>query len=398
MAPTKFAVHKRAARRISSGHPWVFANELTVPARELPEGGTVDVTAPDGRFLGRGYANPKALIAVRLCTRDKGQHIDLPGFWAARLREAVELRERLFPGSTAYRLVHGESDGVPGLILDRHGDVVVAQVSTLGMEQRLPAVLQALRDVLPQLTSGVLRNDHRARELESLPSVRETWFGDPPESVIIDEDGLRQHVHPLGHERTGHYYDQRTNRAIAASFAADRSVLDVYAGTGTWGLRALHHGARKVTFIDKTDSACQAIADNAELIGAAEQVDIVCDEARRTLIAMVGEGLRFDLVVLDPPPFARSKKAAGSGLKGLREINALAMQLVSPGGILCTTSRSRHIFEDRFQDAVAQAATGTGKRLRVLHRGEQSPDHPVLLGMSESRYLKHLCVQVLPEV
>lgn len=398
MASPKFAVNKRAARRIAAGHPWVFANELDVPARELPVGGTVDITAPDGRFLGRGYANPKALIAVRICTRDKGQHLHLPGFWAARIREAIAWRAQIYPGSVDHRLIHGEADGIPGLYLDRFGDVVSAHVTTLGIEQRLPVILEALRDALPELTSGVLRNDDHARTLEGLPTGRGTWFGDPPEHVEISEGGVRFRVAPLGGQHSGHAFRQRANRAFAASLAKGRSVLDVYAGSGAWGLHALRAGAESVMFIDKNLEACEATEANVALNGFEGQVDILKDEARRALIAMVGQGDRFGMVILDPPPFAKSKKASSSALKGYREINAVAMQLILPGGLLFTTSRSQHIFEDRFLGVIHEAAKGTGKRLKLIRRGDPSADHPLPSGMPELRGLKCLGFQVLPEV
>jgi 23S rRNA (cytosine1962-C5)-methyltransferase len=397
MAHPRFSVHKRAARRILDGHPWVFGNELDTPARELPPGGTVDIAGPDGRVLGKGYANPNSLIAVRLCSRSKTQHIDLPGFWAARLREALELRTALLPGATAYRLVNGESDGMPGLVLDRLGDVVVAQVSTLGMEQRLPLVLEALPDVLP-LSGGLLRNDTRLRDLEGLAQGVEVWFGEVPDTVEIDEDGVRFAVAPRTGEGTGHSFDQRMNRRFAASLCAGRTVLDVYAGTGAWGLHALVAGAEHVHFVDKSGPASAAIAHNAELNGVEAKVDIVNDEARRTLMAMVSQGARYDAVVLDPPPFAKTKKAAGSGLKGYQEINALAMQLVQPGGFVFTSSCSHHVFEDRFLTAINEAAQETGKRLKLIRRGEQAPDHPILPAMPETRTLKSFAFQVLQQI
>lgn len=398
MAHPRFSVHKRAARRILDGHPWVFGNELEVPAKELPVGGTVDITAPDGRFLGRGYANPQSLIAVRLCSRSKAQHIDLPGFWAARIREAVELRTAILPGATAYRLIYGESDGMPGFILDRFGDIVAAQVTTLGMEQRLPLILEALRDVLPTLTGGVLRNDVRVRTLEGLEPGRGVWFGDVPETVDIDEEGVRYTIEPHRGQNTGHFFDQRLNRRFAAPLCAGKSVLDVYANTGGWGLHALVAGAERVMFIDKSTDACAAIERNAALNGAADRVDIVNDEARRALIALVAQGARYGCVVLDPPAFARTKKAAGPGLKGYQEINALGMQLVNPGGFLFTSSCSHHIFEDRFLAVINEAAQQTGKRLKLIRRGEQSPDHPVLPAMPETRYLKSYAFQVLQQI
>lgn len=397
--PPRFSVHKRAAKRISDGHPWVFANELSVPARELPAGGAVDIRAPDGRFLGRGYANPNSLVAVRLCTRDKAQHIDLPGFWAQRLREAVALRATVLPGADAVRLVHGEADGCPGLVLDRYGDLVVVQPRSLGVEQRLDVIEEALHDVLPEVTSGLIRRDVRVRSREGLPAEGvDTWFGEPPEHVDITEEGTPFRVDPRTGPGTGHSLLHRDNRSFAAPFFKGQSVLDVYAGTGAWGLRALTAGAERATFIDKVEARCQAIHDNAELAGVGDRIDIFHDEARKTLIGMLTQGHRFGAVILDPPPFAKTKKAAGSALKGYREINALAMQLLTPGGVLLTSTSSQVIFEDRFVEALNQAASDAGRRLKLLRRGEAAPDHPLVPAMPEGRMLKHYALQVLTEV
>lgn len=395
MKPPKFAVHKRAATRLDAGHPWVFANELESPARDLPPGGVVDVTATDGRFIGRGYANPNSLIAVRICTRSKAQHIDLPGFWAARLRQALELRKALYPGETAWRWVHGESDGIPGLVLDRYNDIVAAQITTLGMEVRREILLEALHDVLP-LSGGVLRNDIRVRELEGLEQGRERWFGEIPDSLDISEGPVQYRIAPLGGQKTGHFFDQRDNRAFAAGLSVGRRVLDVYANTGGWGLHALYAGAAHATFIDKSAEACAAIEQNLALGDLADRGQVVCAEGRKALIDLVTEGARFGAVVLDPPAFAKTKKAAGSALKGYREINALGMQLVEPGGFLFTSSCSFHIFEERFLSVISQAARETGKELRLVRRGEQASDHPILPDMPESRYLKSYAFQVLP--
>lgn len=393
----RFAVNKRAAGRLDAGHPWVFANELSVPAKELPSGGAVDITAPDGRFIGRGFANPASLIAVRLCTRDKTQHIDLPGFWAARLREAVTLRRAVFGQAHTCRLVAGEADGFPGLVIDRYGDVVVAQVSALGMEQRLPVVLEALHDVLPEVTSGVLRNDLRSREPEGLEPGRGAWFGEAPETVVIEEEGVRFRVSPLSGLRTGHFYDQRSNRLFAAGLCEGKTVLDVYAYTGAWGLHALARGAEQVVFVEKKAEACEGIDANLEENGFGDRGVIIQDEGKKTLEAMRVEGHRYGAVILDPPPFAKTRKAAGSALRGYKEITGLAMDLVEPGGFLFTSSCSVHVFEERYLEAIQQAAMKSGKVLRMVRRGEQSPDHPVLPGMPETRVLKSFAFQVLPQ-
>lgn len=395
MKPPKFAVHKRAATRLDTGHPWVFANELELPARELPTGGVVDITATDGRFIGRGYANPASLIAVRLCTRAKGQHLDLPGFWAARLRSALELRTALMPDSTAYRWVHGESDGLPGLVIDRFNDVIAVQLTTLGTDQRRDLLLQAVRDVLP-LAGGVLRNDVRVRELEGLEQGRELWFGEVPEQIVIHEGPVAFQIAPMGGQKTGHFFDQQANRRFAAPLCAGRRVLDVYANSGGWGLHALAAGADHAVFIDKSPAACEAVQANLDLNGFTERGTVLHDEGRRALMHLVQQGERFGAVVLDPPAFAKTRKAAGSALKGYREINALGLNLVEPGGFFFTSSCSHHVFEDRFLQAINEAAREAGKELRLIRRGEQSPDHPVLPSMPETRYLKSFAFQVVP--
>ena len=396
MRPPRFPVHKRAVKRLDTGHPWVFANELAVPARELPEGGTVDITAPDGRFLGRGYANPHALVAVRLCTRDKAQHIDLPGFWAARIRDAVAHRRTLLGPVAAFRLVHGEADGLPGLEIDRYGPVAVARLLTRGVEARADAILEALLDVLPDLEGVLRRDDARDRELEGLPRQVSVWSGEVPEHLDVDMDGTLLRVDPRTGPRTGLFLDARSDRRAAAPLFAGRRVLDVYAGGGAWGLSALGAGATEVVCVEKVEARCAEIQVNAGLNGVADRVDIIQDEARRTLMALGAASERFGVVVLDPPPFARTRKAAGSGLRGYRELHALAFALVTPGGFLLTTERSRVIFEDRFLEAVIQGARDAGVALRQVRRGEPSPDHPVRPVLPESRTLTHLAFQVLP--
>lgn len=396
MKPPKFAIHKRAAKRVESGHPWVFANELKVPAKELPYGGVVDVTSPEGRFIGRGYANGQALIAVRVCTRDKTQHLDLPGFWAARIRESVALRGAMLPGAESIRLVNGEADGMPGLVIDRFGSIASVHVETVGIESRLEVIKQALLDAVPGLTGAVLRNDDRARSLDGLPRGRSVWFGDVPEHVQIQEGDVQYSVSPLGGQFTGHELMQRRNRETFARLMAGEDVLDLFAGTGGFGLHALRGGASSVTFVEKNQEACVAIERNLSLNEFTGQVGK--DDARKFLMTLLGTGDRFGGVVLDPPAFAKSRKEAGSALKGYMEINALAMQVLSPGGFLFTQTRSPPVLEDRYLSALDEAATMTGKRLKLVQRGDLSPDHPGLAALPDLRPLKSYLFQVLPAV
>ena len=398
MSLPRFPLNRRGAKRVRAGHPWVFANEIDGDVKSLPMGGLVDVASPEGAFLGRGYSNPRALVAVRILSRNKTQNIELPGFYAARIREAVQLREQLWPGRTACRIVDGEGDGLPGLVLDRYDDVVVAQFTTLGMQERADAIRAALVDVIP-VRGALLRHDARVRARESLSQEIVPWFGEVPDELVIDEFGVKFQVRPREGAATGHVFAQSENRRFFAGLCGDRSVLDVYANSGGFGLHSLAAGARRVTFVEKVADRCAQIEANRTLNGVAEdRVQIVQDEARRTLMAMLPQGMRFGAVVLDPPPFAKTKKTASSGMRGYREMNSIAMQLVTPGGFFATGTSSQFAFEDRFLDDLQLAARTAGLRLKMIRRGEQCADHPVLPGVPETRRLKHYVFQVQPEV
>lgn len=379
-------------QRVRNGHPWVFSNEIDGDVKALPPGGTVDILDAKGAFLGRGYANPASLIAVRLLSRRR-EDVDHPAFWAQRIRDAVQYRATVQPGRRSLRLVHAEADGLPGLVVDRYGDWLAVQLTTLGTESRRELIAGALREVV-EPHGAVLRSEGRARQLEGLDEERGPWFGDPPEHVDIDEHGVAFRVDLLGGQKTGHFYDQAENRRIAGSLCRGRTVLDVYANGGGWALHALHHGATSAVCIDKSTECAERMVVNADLNGVADRMQIVAAEGKATLQQLVAESARFGAVVLDPPAFAKQRKAAGSALRGYREINALGMTLVEPGGLLFTSSCSYHVQEDRLLDEIAKAARQTGRRLRLFRRGDQAPDHPVLLDVPETRYLKSYAFQV----
>lgn len=379
-------------RRVKSGHPWVFSNELEGGAKGLPPGGAVDVLDRGGAFVGRGYANPNSLIAVRIMARSRPD-VDSTDFFVQRLQDAVAHRELLYPGRRSLRLVSSEGDQLPGLVIDRYDDVLVVQITTLGIEHRLGALREAIDEVLAP-KGAVLRAPERMRALEGLQPIHEAWFGEVPDEVVIDELGVRFAVNPLGGAKTGHFYDQADNRYFAGSLCRGRSVLDVYAHTGGWAMHALVGGATEAVCIERSDGHAEAIARNAELNGVA-MPEVVSAEARRSLQKMIGEGRVFGAVVLDPPAFAKNKKSAGNALRGYAELNALGMALLEPGGLLFTSSCSYHVHEDRFLQAVMDAARQHGRVLRLVRRGEQSADHPVLPHMPESRYLKTFALQLL---
>jgi len=384
-------------RRVRAGHPWVFSNEIDGDVRGIEPGSGVDVLSATGKFLGRGYANPHSLIAVRLLTRDRKADLDRPYFYTSRLREALALRQAVYPGRQSLRLVNSEADGLPGLIVDRYGSILSVQLTTLGMDRRREPLAAALKEVFAP-DGAVLRNDSRMRELEGLERGRSVWFGEVPDAIDIDEFGVQFRVLPLKGQKTGHFFDQADNRRFAASLCRDRDVLDVYANSGGWGLHALQQGAAQVIFVDKSESCCEMIETNAALNGFSDRVVILQDEGKRTLETLLTESVRFGAIVLDPPAFAKRRKVATKALKGYQEINRLAMHLLEPGGFLFTSSCSYHVEEERFIQAIHAAAQQAGRRLRMIRRGEQSHDHPARPEVPETRYLKSLAFQVLPEI
>lgn len=379
-------------RRIKAGHPWVFSNELDGDVGALPPGGVVDVHDAGGAFLGRGYANPRSLIAVRILSRQRDD-VDHPAFWAHRLREARVYREAVYPDRRSLRLVHAEGDGLPGLVVDAYDGWLAVQLTTLGTEARKDVIAQALQEVF-EPRGAVLRSEGRARQLEGLEDERAAWFGDPPEHVDIDEYGVRFRVSLLGGQKTGHFFDQADNRRFAGGLCRGRTVLDVYANGAGWALHALRSGAASAVAVDKSAECAERMRVNAELNGVADRLEVVEAEGRQVLQQLLGRSARFGAVVLDPPAFAKTRKAAGSALRGYREINALGLSLVEPGGFLFTSSCSFHVQEDRFLDEIAQAARLAGRRLRLVRRGDQAADHPVALAVPETRYLKSFAFQV----
>ncbi|NCG19182.1 MAG: rRNA large subunit methyltransferase I [Rhodobacterales bacterium] len=379
-------------RRVKGGHPWVFSNEIDGDIKALPAGGAVGVYDSKGAFIGRGYANPKSLITVRIASRRKDD-IDHVAFWAMKIREAVELRHLVYPGRQSMRLIHADADGLPGLVVDRYGDYLAVQLTTLGTEQRKEIIGQALQQVLSP-KGAVLRSEGRNRQLEGLEDERCVWFGDIPEHVEIDELGVKFQVPLLGGQKTGHFFDQTENRAWAGQRCAGKTVLDVYANGAGWALHALHNGAKHSVAVDKSPDCAAMMTQNAALNGVTDRLDIVQAEGKKFLTQLCMESQQFDVVMLDPPAFAKTRKAANSALRGYTEVNKLGLQLTAAGGLFFTSSCSFHVDEANFIAAVMKGAQQAGRSLRMVRRGEQSSDHPVHPAIPESRYLKSYAFEV----
>ncbi|WP_135467805.1 class I SAM-dependent rRNA methyltransferase [Crenalkalicoccus roseus] len=373
-------------RRVKAGHPWAFSNEIamTPAARALPPGTLVRLEGDDGARHGTWQFNPHSLIAARRLDRDPDAAVDAA--WArARLAEALALRERLF-GAPYYRLVHAEADGLPGLVLDRYGDAIALQANTAGMERLTPALLAALRGLLsPRLV--VARNDAAVRRLEGLAEEVRPLLGEGGEARV-EEGGLAFAVDLLGGQKTGWFYDQRENRDRVARLATGAAVLDAFCHTGGFGLRCAAAGAARVTLLDRSAPALDLALRTAAANGIAGRVEARRAEAMEEMERLAGTGARFDIVVADPPAFAKSRKDQGAALRGYAKLARLAAALVAPGGFLFLASCSHHVAPGEFAEAAAWGIGRARREGRILFQGGAGPDHPVHPLLPESAYLK----------
>jgi 23S rRNA (cytosine1962-C5)-methyltransferase len=372
-------------RRLHAGHLWIFSNEVDTaqsPLVKFKAGELVRVLAHNDRALGLAYVNPKSLIAARMLQTWKIPDV---AWLAARIRTALGLRDRLYP-KPYYRLVYGESDGLPGLVIDRYGSACVVQIGTAGMEELKSQIQAALSQVLG-CEAVLFKNDSSARELEGLPSYVETATGNFDQPAPVMEDGLQFQAPLAQGQKTGWFFDQAANRRALSKYVRKGArVLDVFSYVGAWGVRAAHDGAREVTCVDSSAAALELAAANAERNG----LKIVArkGDAFEVLEDLVKQGARFDIVVIDPPAFAKRKKDLPKALAAYKRLNQLAIQALASDGILVSCSCSFHVSAEDLQEAIAKAARGADKHLQILEMGGQAPDHPVHPAIPETRYLK----------
>jgi 23S rRNA (cytosine1962-C5)-methyltransferase len=375
--------HKRA----EGGHPWVYSNEIRMDAaaKALPPGGLVTLRAGDGHGLGVATFNPHTLIAARLLDRDPARRIDAE-FIGERLIRALRLRERLFDGAY-YRLVHAEADGLPGLVVDRFGEVLVAQANTAGMAALEGIWCEALERLLMP-AAIFLKNDSPARALEGLAPELRFAKGERKDPLPLVENGVRFLADPYAGQKTGWFYDQRDNRRFMAMLAPGARVLDLYCYSGGFAVTAAVAGAREVLGIDRSETALALAAAAAEANGVAAQCRFVKGEAFADLARLADEGARFDIAIADPPAFVKSKKDLGPGLRGYRKLARLAAALVAPSGLLFIASCSHNAPAEDFAEAVRRGVADAGRSGRILRSAGASPDHPIHPFLPESAYLK----------
>ncbi len=396
MNSTPLHLKKDQDRRLRFGHCWVYSNEINTdktPLKTLDPGQPVDILSHQGKWLGSGYVNPHSLICARVVSRDR-KHPLSSALLGHRLNIALSLRQRLF-ASPFYRLVFGESDGLPGLVIDRFGDYLVIQITTAGMERMKEEILAAVRKVLHP--AGVLfRNDTRIREAEGLELYREDALGGWPEALELEEQGVGFQVPASGGQKTGWYFDQASNRARMNAYVKDRRVLDVCSYVGAWGVQAAVRGASEVFCVDASESALDSVASNAARNGVAEKVAGLQGDAFDALRELRAANERFDLVILDPPAFIKRRKDIKEGELAYRRLNQLALQVLSKDGMLITSSCSYHMSNERLLQVVQQASRHVDRSLQLLEQGGQSADHPVHPAMPETAYLKTFYLRVLP--
>jgi len=388
-------LRKNKDRRLRAGHLWVYSNEVDTrktPLSGFEPGSTVVIQTSTGKPIGCGYINPHSLICARLLTRQPASVFDT-AFFVKRIETALELRAALFD-SPHYRLVYGEGDDLPGLVVDRYADILVVQITTAGMERCKAAILEALQQVMKP-RGILLRNDSPVRKLEQLELYTET-IGEVSARVTLEEGGTRFEL-PLGEgQKTGWFFDQRSNRLAMHKYVRGRRVLDVFSYVGAWGVQAARAGAADVSCVDTSALAQELLMRNAATNGVNGNVHLEAGEAFEVLKEMRAAHRRFGVVIVDPPAFIKRRKDIRNGEQAYHRLNQQAMQLLEPGGFLISSSCSMHLSAERLQDILQQSAHHLGRRLQVVERGFQAMDHPVHPAIPETAYLKTLFCRLLP--
>ena len=383
----KLFLKRNHDRRIKAGHLWVFSNELeSIP--DLPAGSVLEVYTSNNTNLGLGFYNPHSLIAVRLLKTISTINSD---FFLDRFNKAYELRKRL-NNTEMCRLVFGESDFLPGLIVDKYGDYIALQILSAGMENLINEIIQALLKILPNTKGIIAKNNSKMRILEGLPLDEKVLYGDIPEEIITNENGIQLSISLKQSQKTGYFLDQTENRKFLMSISKGLNVLDCYCNQGGFALHSTKGGAKEIISIDSSNTALTLAKRNAELNNF-KNIDFIESDVPEFLSRELQIGKQWDLIVLDPPSFAKSKKDIRNALKGYAKINRLALQLLSKDGFLATSSCSQHITEETFYDIIIRESIKLNIQLRLIHRGSQASDHPVLASMPETKYLKFFVFQ-----
>ncbi len=382
---------RKISPRVANGHPWVFANEVEKIDGDVQGGDIVELFSHDKKFIGKGYINPKSQILVRLLTRNKSDNID-EEYFIERIRQCWEYRKKI--GYTENcRLVFGEADSLPQLIVDKFNDYFVIQTLALGIDVWKPAIVKAINTIFRP--KGIYeRNDVPVRELEGLTQLK-GFLSDPFDTnIIINENGLRFHVDIENGQKTGYFLDQQDNRRAIQHIAKDADVLGAFTYTGTFEIHAAHYGAKSVLGLDISANAVAQANRNAELNGVQDRCRFETANAFDVLKQWGKDGRQYDVVMLDPPAFTKSRETIQKAITGYKEINLRGMKLVRPGGFLVTSSCTNLVHPEMFLQIIDMAAKDARRRIRQVTFQTQASDHPIIWGMENTHYLKFLVVQV----
>ncbi|MCI0574273.1 MAG: class I SAM-dependent rRNA methyltransferase [Myxococcaceae bacterium] len=396
MSLVKLELNKGLGRHLRAGHPWVFRKALE-RAPKIPPGSVVDLTE-DGRFVARGYYDPLSPIAVRVLTRNPREQVDA-SFFARRIAHCVDMRRRLLDlsGTDSYRLVHGEGDGLPGIVVDLYAGWAVVKLYSAGLTPYRPLIVEALRAAVPEL-KGVLGRDELGRddaeERDSTGVGRMLWGEQAPPIVPIREHDAVFAVDPWRGQKTGFFLDQRENRFLIRRLSAGRDVLNCFCFSGGFSVNAALGGANQVFSVDQDADAVALARENFQRNGLpAEKHDFLAADVFDLIASFKKEGRTFDLIILDPPAFAKSQKAVQAALDGYASLNRQALAILRPGGLLATASCSARVTSQDFLGAVKEAAYNAGVELALVEERYQPPDHPIRLQFQEGRYLKFFVLQ-----
>jgi len=382
---------RKISPRIANGHPWVFSNEVDKVSGSPSGGEIVEVFTHDKKFIGKGYINPKSQILVRLLTREKQDTIN-EEFFINRIRQCWEYRKKI--GYTENcRLVFGEADSIPQLIIDKFNDYFVIQTVALGIDLWKPAIVKAINQLFKP--KGIFeRNDVPVRELEGMQQQKGFLSGEFDTKIIINENGLKFYVDIENGQKTGYFLDQQDNRRAISNIVKDAEVLGAFTYTGTFEIHAAHYGAKSVLGLDISDNAVKQATENAALNKLQDIVQVKTANAFDVLKQWAKEGKKYDVVMLDPPAFTKSRETIQKAITGYKEINLRGMKLVRPGGFLVTSSCTNLVSPEMFLQIIDMAAKDARRKIRQVVFQTQSADHPVVPGIETTQYLKFLVIEV----
>ena len=387
----KAILNKGKEKRVEYGHPWIYRSDIASVEADADPGGVVDVCGGNGKFLGRGFYNPKSQISIRMLT-DEHEEID-DAFWYSRIKAAWEYRKKVADVNSC-RVVFSESDFLPALIVDKFSDILVLQISSLGTERYKEQIADILCNIIKP--RGIYeRNDIPVRELEGLPQIKGFLRGNFDTDVEMTENGIRFIVDVAEGQKTGYFLDQKENRAAIRPFVKNAKVLDCFCHTGSFSLHAGSYGSASVLGLDISGHAVETAAQNAEINGLGGICHFESANVFDRLREYDDNGERFDTIILDPPAFAKNRRAVESAIRGYKEINLRAMKILSSGGFLITCSCSQHIDPELFMDIIYNAGIDSHRKIRLIEVRSQAKDHPVLLASPETEYLKCVILQVI---